>query len=237
MSDLEKIDFSAEVERLRRLAPVRDVDDGVGREAREAERQLARDVEAAEKRRKSLGIPRRIFDALESAKTEHPTFSASALWVDERRKNPSAWCLTLSGPKGCGKSVGGGNALHDIAGERGGGPSIYANGSTRFLRCWWTAAELAGCGVYSGELSALCEYAGPLVLDDLGTEYADAKGFFSQILDRLIDARYREYAPTIITTNLNAKSFGERYGERVVDRLREGGRFVEFGGVESMRGK
>lgn len=230
-SEPERVDFSAQVERLRKL----------NTEMRVGEKPVVDDETAvrifeAENRRKALGVPRRIADVLQ--KTHETAAMASVgLWLLDR--NPSDWCLVLSGQKGCGKSVAAGFALTALAGARGKLPTVWdaERSAERRLRAWWTSAELAAIGSFNGELEALCEFTGPLVLDDLGVEYADAKGFFSQLLDRLIDARYREYSPTVITTNLNAADFKQRYGERLIDRLREGGKFVALGNAQSLRGE
>ena len=50
----------------------------------------------------------------------------------------------------------------------------------------------------------------------------DKNKYFSHRLDELIDERYSNYRQTIITTNLNAKDFQTRYGERVSSRIKEG---------------
>lgn len=71
--------------------------------------------------------------------------------------------------------------------------------------------------------------ASRLVIDDLGVEFQDAKGNFMAILDEVIDVRYDESRPTVITTNLDADGFKARYGERIADRIRESGRFVSLG--------
>lgn len=78
---------------------------------------------------------------------------------------------------------------------------------------------------------ALC-----LVIDDLGVEYDDKQGNFRSLFDALVNARYASMLPTVITTNLNAEQFKERYGERVADRIREVGRFVSIAD-ESLRGR
>jgi DNA replication protein DnaC len=74
-----------------------------------------------------------------------------------------------------------------------------------------------------------------LVVDDLGSEYNDAKGFFAALLDEVIDARYSARLATAITTNLNAATFAARYGARIIDRLREAGRFVNCGNTSMRR--
>lgn len=81
-----------------------------------------------------------------------------------------------------------------------------------------------------------------LVIDDLGWEYVDSKGAFASLFSEVINARYAAELPTLITTQLPAednpktkqKGFKSRYGERVADRIREVGRFVELKG-ESLR--
>ena len=73
-----------------------------------------------------------------------------------------------------------------------------------------------------------------LVIDDLGAEFNDSKGFFASLLDELIDARYSHKLATIVTSNLDLEAFKTRYGVRIVDRIREAGRFVGCG-AESLR--
>jgi DNA replication protein DnaC len=74
-----------------------------------------------------------------------------------------------------------------------------------------------------------------LVLDDLGAEALDQKGLQLALIDELLDNRYsRRNCRTIVTTNLSAKTFQRRYGERAWDRLREVGAWVGMG-TTSMR--
>ena len=94
-----------------------------------------------------------------------------------------------------------------------------------------------------------------LVLDDLGTEYADASGSYRVDIDELANRYYEDDRTLIVTTNLlyaspkardamkargvavdeAAQTFAERYGERIIDRVRECGRWVDSGAA-SMRG-
>lgn len=78
------------------------------------------------------------------------------------------------------------------------------------------------------------EAADAMVLDDPGTEFLDRAGSMGVRMDGLLDARYREIRKTLITTNLCVEDFSARYGERVMDRIRDGGCFYEFT-AESMR--
>lgn len=77
-----------------------------------------------------------------------------------------------------------------------------------------------------------------LVIDDLGTEPRDEKGYSVGLFTDLMDRRYDKERKTIITTNLGADRFKEIYcggeGGRLLDRMRERGRFVNISG-QSMR--
>lgn len=124
--------------------------------------------------------------------------------------------VVLSGGVGCGKSC----ASARWAVEK----------SAKFV----TANELARVSPYEEGAVDLSK-ATHLVIDDLGCEYLDPKGFFLSNLDGLINDRYSNDRPTVITTNLDEEGF-RRYGERVLDRIRESGRFLKVGG-KSMRRK
>lgn len=74
-----------------------------------------------------------------------------------------------------------------------------------------------------------------LVLDDLGREYTDDKGFFAKIFNELLDERYERKLKTILTTNLTWAEFKTTYGVRATSRMKESSRWVSLGG-EDVRG-
>lgn len=123
------------------------------------------------------------------------------------------WCLVLAGPAGTGKTVGAGSALLSHTG------------------LWLNARALCNVETEVGPYEA----ARLLILDDVGTEYAGANGYSVARVTSLIEARYEADARTIVTTNLSPKAFADRYGDRVADRLRDGGRIVACAGA-SLRG-
>ena len=82
-------------------------------------------------------------------------------------------------------------------------------------------------------LTGWIQQAAALVVDDLGTEYLDGKGFFLANFDALVNHRYSHRLPTVITTNLKVDEF-RKYGVRVVDRIREVGVFLSVN-APSMR--
>ena len=74
-----------------------------------------------------------------------------------------------------------------------------------------------------------------LVVDDLGTEYANDKGGWAKgRLDRLFRDRHGQQRATVITTNLSPAELVQRYDSRIVSRLREwsGGALAEVGGSD-----
>lgn len=132
--------------------------------------------------------------------------------------------LVLSGGIGTGKTL----AACWWA-EKGAKPGTPFPGSV-----FMTAAELARWPRYDmAKMSALLERP-HLVIDDLGTEYMDDKGNFMAVLDEVIGTRCANMRRTVITTNLSAKGFRERYGARITDRIVECGRFVSIAG-DSLR--
>lgn len=136
--------------------------------------------------------------------------------------------LVLSGPPGCGKTTAAASLLawRDAPwASRCAYPPIFISVS-RLVR--WNRFE--------EKAMAALEKAAVLVIDDLGSEYMDDKGAFLSFFDGLLNARYAEWLPTVITTNLSANQFKGRYGARSVDRLREVGQFVEIRAA-SLRGR
>jgi DNA replication protein DnaC len=97
-----------------------------------------------------------------------------------------------------------------------------------------TAARLARFSRYDERQMDELLRAGRLVIDDLGAEFLDVKGSFLSLLDEVVNERYANRRPTVLTTNLGVLAFKERYGERIADRIVEAGRFVSLGN-ESMR--
>jgi DNA replication protein DnaC len=98
------------------------------------------------------------------------------------------------------------------------------------------ATDLMRAGLYDERISGPWATWKTLAVDDLGVEFADASGVVGSIVDDLIDRRYGALRTTVLATNLRAAEFRARYGERVADRIRECGRYLEIDG-ESMRGK
>ena len=135
--------------------------------------------------------------------------------------------LILAGVRGCGKTV----AANWLIGELLTGDPEHAP-SARFI----DVARLTRTSRYKADQIGPLEKVGLLVIDDLGMEYGDERGSFLATLDGLINARYSAQLKTVITTNLPWAKFKKRYGERIADRLRECGRFVELDG-KSLRKK
>lgn len=74
---------------------------------------------------------------------------------------------------------------------------------------------------------------GLLVLDDLGA--AKATEWTEEITYRLINSRYQDCRPTVVTSNVTPKNLADALGERVASRLREMGRVVALKGSDRRR--
>ena len=164
---------------------------------------------------KGDGVPKRFRQAMPVAETTKATESVA------RWRKAGGWCLVLTGPAGVGKSFAAARWLWDHAMETGRAPHAQA------LRRWYPAVLLARLNGFGDEIEELNTRA-TLVIDDLGVEYSDKNGNFRSRMDYLLDARYAEERPTIITTNLSPTALSKRYGERIVDRMRDGGAFASL---------
>ncbi len=166
---------------------------------------------------RSRGIPelhvRNIFD---QTPVECPALAKVRAFVEADQQV----FLVLSGAKGTRKS---GSAAWALAKHPG-----------RFLSASNLAAYARTDSEDSRERYLSIRKAQLLVLDDLGVGYADDKGWSMSVLNSLIDERYGEMAKTIITTNLDSRSFKTLYGERIADRIRELGEWCPILG-ESQR--
>lgn len=193
-------------------------------EARQREAEARMLADERDRRRNHAGIPRR-FRTILDGELEH----TEALRVARGfLADPGAWLLVLAGPPGVGKTVAAAWFLDE--------PSA-TNGGRRFL----PALEVARRGIYGEDATFWNEArgAGRLVIDDLGTEPLDAKGYAFANLAALLAHRHANEAKTLITSNLTLDAFRARYlaedGGRLADRFREGGTFYELRG-ESRRG-
>lgn len=136
--------------------------------------------------------------------------------------------VVLSGKPGCGKTAAACNwiasaftpeTVDQYQGYRGRNPPLFV-----------TSARLSRWDRYDNERMDALLKADRLVIDDVGAEFADAKGNFNAILDELVSDRHGNRRPLIITTNLDAAAFKLRYDERIADRIRQVGRFVSLDG-------
>lgn len=183
-------------------------DERIQAERAAQEAQAAKEAEA--RLLAQLGLPERVLEVLRGAFVE----------TDATRATAGSWLLLcLSGNPGNGKTVA---AARWLLERRGG----------LFLK----AAELARWDRYDAAKMRLLLRAPSLVVDDLGTEYQDKSGNFMALFDELVDYRYDHRLATVLTTNLAKDDFALRYGERVIDRMREAGRFYSVG-AKSMRGR
>lgn len=189
--------------------------------AHDAEVASTRTREVAEERTRQqreiverAGIPLRYVELLERGATSMTEAVAEV--------NRDKALIILAGKSGCGKTHAACSWLWDF---------IHADVTPARWPRFVPAGDLPR--IDERDLFAL-RNAPRLVIDDLGMEYADDKGFFSTVIDRLLDWRYANLRPTVITTNLRLEVFKLRYQIRIWDRIREAGAYVEISN-ESLR--
>lgn len=74
-----------------------------------------------------------------------------------------------------------------------------------------------------------------LIIDEMGVQSgSDAE---KQVIFEIIDNRYQKMLPTVVISNLDIQGLTDVMGERVIDRLREGGGKLLAFNSESMRAK
>jgi DNA replication protein DnaC len=155
-------------------------------------------------------FPRRAFEAARVADESASAIAQLRAWS----ASSSDGIVVLAGPPGTGKTT---------------------------AATWWALQQKVSIPEFlrANDFATMSRYddardrwldATQLVLDDLGAEYLDPKGSFNVEIDALIDSHYAERGTLIITTNCSADEFRQRYGERVVDRLREAGSWITVTG-------
>lgn len=200
----------------------------------EDKQERAREFEARKAQLVKICVPRKDIDRLMSGELNETRAMEAAR---EFFAGPST-ILVLVGPRGVGKTFAGSwlaAATEDsvIGGRKPDARPLNHHGyrsRARFI----TAAQLARTSRYDDKAMGSLERIELLVIDDLGVEYADEKGSFLSLFDGLFNVRYSNRLCTVITTNLTASEFKGRYGERIVDRIRESGKFIGLDG-KSMR--
>lgn len=211
----------------RALAGAPPLDDAAAWAERDAKIQAERDrAAAAEERTRlekraalfvaDLDFPERAV-ACAVAPDKTVPIDAALAWAPTTRKN----ILVLCGDQGIGKTV----AACAIALR-----SSYQ--TWRYVRAHTFQATSKFDRARREDFTA-----GALILDDLGSEYADAKGSFLSDMDELVDFYYsRPSRPLIITTNVAAKHFPTRYrSERMMGRIRESAVWREFADAPCLR--
>jgi DNA replication protein DnaC len=168
------------------------------------------------------------------ATAEHPVIQA---WADRAAANiRDAGILVLHGDIGTGKTHQAYGALRRIA----------EAGPRNFQMIATTAPDLYGLlrpgGSDKGsehELKRLCKIP-LLLLDDLGTEKLSE--FTEETTTRIVNYRYNESLPLLITTNLPIKTgtpspdLVTRLGDRLASRLAQTATIVGFDGPDLRRG-
>lgn len=82
----------------------------------------------------------------------------------------------------------------------------------------------------SYNLERILANRGLLIIDDLGAEKASE--WVSETMFKIVDKRYREVLPTIITSNLDLGELSERLGDRISSRIAEMCEIIKLDGED-----
>jgi hypothetical protein len=131
--------------------------------------------------------------------------------------------LVLSGDCGCGKTFAACCLIAEWTRLKGVPARFYDMAVVKQL--WYEEIRSTGLKTLSTKLSE----APLLVLDDLSA--MDSSDGFQELIYLVINSRYNNMLPTIITTNLNEHAFGEQMGNAISSRVfSKDGRFFEMRG-------
>lgn len=138
------------------------------------------------------------------------------------RKKDHHWCLVLAGSRGVGKTLASEwLLLQHLSAQADQSPA---------KRCIFSTFHVMKAR-RDDHLMDRIMAARFLILDDLGVEILDHSGAFLWCLFEVINHRWSNRLPTVITSNLSPADFGPRYGHRVIDRLRDGSMCIVVKGL------
>lgn len=137
-------------------------------------------------------------------------------------------CLTLCGNVGTGKTHLAAAIVNQLTDNGYSAQYISLITLVKAIKDSWSNPETS-----EREIMRQLERVDLLVLDEIGVQYGtDTEKL---ILFELINARYEDMKPTVIVSNLKPDDLKDYVGERVFDRLKEGGAPVLGFGWESAR--
>jgi DNA replication protein DnaC len=219
------------------------------RKAEQREREEADKRERAHQRRMTIekardekGIPEKFRPYLDAWRAGTvaglaPSIAKAHGWAERFLRRSAGWSfLLLGGPVGVGKTAAAcwfldaplvSTERHPFTGEI---ETRTCEARGRFV----TAEELAKASTFESEFWDPIRDASRLVVDDLGWEQHDGKGWALSNLTGLLAYRHAHDLPTVITLNVDKATFMERYaahdGGRLRDRLAESAWFVSLSG-------
>jgi DNA replication protein DnaC len=186
------------------------------------------------------GVPRDIRDRI-AAGLDAQHFSATAA-VRGWAQRQDAVFLLLGGGVGSGKSTAAAEVLKLARGPFYGYDSdggVFGSWRYEARRgAYISAVDLSDRAIWTDDGARLWERARTvpwLVLDDVGTETQNERGPFLADFQNLIGQRHANNLRTVLTTNLDGKTFRTRYGARVLDRLLEKGVAFDAGAQSKRR--
>lgn len=197
------------------------------RDAKEQDRQ--RQIQADQERRRIEGLfqragipPRfqaRTFDNYQATNEGQASAlrKAKAYAASWPQVKTAGTCMIFSGNAGTGKTHLACAIANELMGQGVSAAFTTVSDAMRAIKRTYDA------GSAMTEVQAIQAFVDPqlLILDEVGANRGT--DYELQLMFDIINKRYENCRPTIILTNLDPAALRECLGERVVDRLREGG--------------
>lgn len=171
-----------------------------------------------------IGVPPKLLERLKKRPDSWPAMQAAREWVAQVGSDSRRPFLLLLGEPGGGKSVAAAWAMGSAAARFpwNGRPT----GSSPEPFSWVPTPELETLGRFADAEEWLRKVCGGhfVVLDDMGTE-AQSDGPYGtlSLVERILGQREAMGRLTVLTSNLDAEKFKQRYGDRIARRVRESG--------------
>ena len=211
------------------------------RKAAEAEQVKRQDSESRKAKIRKLlgeaGIPKRFsmrtFDNYKAERLEQSQALAVAVYFarDFDKFLESGASLMFCGKPGTGKTHLAAAIANAVCEQGRSAVFMSVLKATRMVKdTWKKGADVAESQVYKGLVEPDL-----LILDEVGVQFGSESE--KLILFEILNGRYENVKPTIVISNLLPTEITEYLGERVVDRLQEGGGSTVVFGWESYRSR
>lgn len=183
----------------------------------------------------ALDTPTLVTGGLSTEPIVDQDLRTSLTWLSQWSREDGERVVVLTGPPGRGKST---YAAAVFRHARMADPSpLWANWPDVVAQC---TDAWSDSGVSQGEILEPFVRASLLIIDDFGKELASsdkshARDWQVRIAYEVINGRYQEERPILLTTELTPKTMAARFDQAITSRLLEHARWIDVSGEPDYR--